>query len=142
MNNIFKNAYFGKAYKTRNGERAIYLREGFKHHLYLENGGIIECNRDGTFEGVIGRIENLDIVSEWKDDKTDYLAMFASLPHLNNNKKKVDDWGYTPNLYHFDTKWHVSWIHYSEGDSLVDFMGDTPEEAIAKAYDFISELRK
>lgn len=71
MKNMFKNAYFGKPYKTRDGEKAIYLREDFKHHLYLENGGIIDCNRDGTFESVIGRIEKLDIVSEWQEELTD-----------------------------------------------------------------------
>lgn len=66
--NIFKNAYFGKSYKTRDGKKALYLRGNFKHHLYLETGGIIDCNQDGTFEGVIGRTENLDIVSEWKEE--------------------------------------------------------------------------
>lgn len=35
MNNIFKNAYFGKAYKTRYGRKAVYIgndsyaKEGF-----------------------------------------------------------------------------------------------------------------
>ena len=42
MNNMFKNAYFGKAYKTRDGRKAIYIsRESvypFRHALSL--GGI------------------------------------------------------------------------------------------------------
>lgn len=78
MNNIFENAYFGKPYKTRDGKKAIYLRGNFKHHLYLETGGIIDCNQDGTYEGVLGRMEPLDIVSEWQEEideeKLDKLA--------------------------------------------------------------------
>ncbi len=34
----------------------------------------------------------------------DALNLFKKLPHLNDNKEVIDDWGYTPNLYHFDTK--------------------------------------
>ena len=50
------------------------------------------------------------------------------------NYEIVDDWGYTPNLYHFDGMWLVDWIHCEEGDSLTSFNGDTPEDAIEKAY--------
>lgn len=143
MENIFENAYFGKAYKTRDGKKALFSRkDGDTFDLETE-----ECynpvRSDGSFLFTKEGYESCgDIISEWEDDKTDCLTMFTSLPHLDDNKKIVDDWGYTPNLYHFDTKWHVSWIHCSEGDSLVDFMGDSPEEAITKAYNFISELRK
>lgn len=69
-----------------------------------------------------------------------HLEMFKKLPHLNGNCEIVNDWGYTPSLYHFDTKWFVSWIHCEEGDSLLDCGGDTPEEAIEKAYAYIKTI--
>ncbi len=62
------------------------------------------------------------------------LEKFQELPHINSSYEILDDWGYTPSLYHFDGMWHVSWIHCSDGDSLDDFSGSTPEEAIDKAY--------
>lgn len=78
----------------------------------------------------------------------DYLSKFKKLPHLSVEYdakllpdipykcKVIDDWGYTPNLYHFDTQWHVSWIHCEEDDGTLDFSGSTPEECIDKAYKF------
>ena len=69
------------------------------------------------------------------------LELFKKLPHLNSNKNVVVDWGYTPNLYHFDQSWHVSWIHCEEGDAFIDFEAETPEEAIKKAFDWCVELK-
>ena len=69
------------------------------------------------------------------------LDLFKKLPHLNDNKEVVDDWGYTPDLYHFDTKWHVSWIHCDGGFAFIDFECETPEEAIQKAFDWCVELK-
>lgn len=70
------------------------------------------------------------------------LDLFKILPHLDGDKKVImtHDWGYIPNLYHFDTKWHVSWIHYDDGDAFIDFEEETPEEAIQKAFDWCVEL--
>lgn len=62
------------------------------------------------------------------------LEKFQELPHINSLYELQEDWAYTPNLYHFEGEWHVSWIHCSEGDALNDFSGSTPEEAIDKAY--------
>lgn len=63
------------------------------------------------------------------------LEMFKHLPHIDSNYNVVIDWGYTPNLYHADGEWHVSWIDCNEGDSLLDYSGKTAEEAIKRAYD-------
>lgn len=65
-----------------------------------------------------------------------HLEMFKNLPHLNYRKEVIEDWGYTPSLYHFDTKWYVSWIHCEEGNTLLEYQGNTPEEAIEKAYNY------
>ena len=62
------------------------------------------------------------------------LEKFQELPHINSLYEIVDDWGYTPNLYHFDGMWHVSWIHCEDFDTLEDFNGYTPEEAVDEAY--------
>lgn len=64
------------------------------------------------------------------------LALFKKLPHINSDNEIVSDWGYAPNLYHFDGSWHVTWIHCEDSDGLYDFEGKTPEEAIQKAYDW------
>lgn len=64
----------------------------------------------------------------------DYLDLFRKLPHLED-KKVVKDWGYAPNLYHLDGKYHVSWVHCEEGDILIDFHASTPEDAIMIAFE-------
>ena len=46
------------------------------------------------------------------------LDKFKELPHINSLYEIVDDWGYAPNLYHFDGSWHVTWIHCEEGDGF------------------------
>ena len=67
----------------------------------------------------------------------EWTEKFESLPHIDNDGKRTcKDWGYSPNLYHFDSAWHVSWIHCSEGDTLEDFSGETIEEAVDKAHDW------
>lgn len=64
------------------------------------------------------------------------LEKFQELPHINACYEIQEDWAYTPNLYHFEEMWHVTWIHWSEGDCLDDFSGSTPGEAIDKAYNW------
>jgi len=69
--------------------------------------------------------------------KHDSLENFKSLQHISGDlKSTLQDWGYAPNLYFFDTMWHVSWISCEEGDGIKDFDGNTPEEAIDKAYNW------
>ena len=77
MDNIFSNAYFGKAYKARDGRKAIF--QNF-------NGDLCEmilpdCSfnvwKDGLFDA--GQEGSLDIVSEWheeiNEEKLDALKM-------------------------------------------------------------------
>ena len=64
------------------------------------------------------------------------LEKFKELPHLTYKYERMNDWGYCANLYHFDGEWHVTWIHCEDCDSLDDFVGNTPEEAIDKAYNW------
>lgn len=65
------------------------------------------------------------------------LDKFKTLQHITGDMKStVEDWGYSPNLYHFDGNWHVDWISCEEGDSIKGFNADTPEEAIDKAYNW------
>ena len=69
MDNIFKNAYFGKAYKTRDGRKAIYLQLSFNKHLHfvvVEKEIIAECYTDCGSER--NGEDELDIVSEWKEE--------------------------------------------------------------------------
>lgn len=80
MNNIFKNACFGKAYKTRKGDKVIYLRmficNGYCH---LVSNGMLEyaVNDNGEVDSRL--YEASDVVSEWEgesinEEKLDNLA--------------------------------------------------------------------
>ena len=74
---------------------------------------------------------------EKRSNTSEALEKFKTLQHITGDKKStVEDWAYTPNLYHFDGSWHVDWISCEEGDSLIGFSAETPEEAIDKAYDW------
>ena len=68
------------------------------------------------------------------------LDKFKTLQHITGDMKStVEDWAYTPNLYHFDGSWHVDWTYakqFEDGDSIKGFTADTPEEAIDKAYEW------
>lgn len=64
--NIFENAYFGKAYKMRNGNKAIFHRNNNRTWYLIceEIHDRIPYNVDGTSRG-----DNcFDIVSEWQEE--------------------------------------------------------------------------
>ena len=74
--------------------------------------------------------------------KLSALEKFALLPNVTifeeGELTKVDkeqDEGYTPTLYWYDKAYCVDWIG-EENDTILGFNGDTPEEAINKAFDF------
>lgn len=74
---------------------------------------------------------------EMKTDEDNSLEKFKSLQHITRDlHQTLEDWGYAPNLYFFDGMWAVSWISCEDGDSIKDFEGNTPEEAIDKAYNW------
>lgn len=79
MKNIFENAKFGKAYKTRNGRKALYIEDRIVYEplskttvLYarciLDTGVFIEVVKEpGVSNGVHMLLDNLDIISEWQE---------------------------------------------------------------------------
>lgn len=85
MENIFKNAYFGKSYKTRDGRKAIYITHADDRYdialegscgtfSFLLRGGILisYANYDTIYERrCIDTMIDSDIISEWteEDDK-------------------------------------------------------------------------
>lgn len=106
---IFRNAYFGKAYKTRDGRKAIFL-DSYKVRIFGKDEPCIKCviqdedsffffEPDGlNFQGGYsadedGDIEywNTDIVSEWKDEvdekKLDEIAEKSELKHIQIAKQ-------------------------------------------------------
>ena len=79
MKNLFENAYFGKAYKTRSGQKAIYLfssgcgayciTEEFKNTIrYFNLDGIPYDFENSKYRGE-------DIISEWKQAVKLYIIM-------------------------------------------------------------------
>lgn len=83
MENVFKDAYFGKAYKTRDGRKAIYRICCLNHHLFTETD-IFQCNDEGYVTGTIIPVSNLDIISEWNTEKSkEELDRVATLSYRN-----------------------------------------------------------
>lgn len=73
MNNIFENAYFGKAYKTRDGRKAIYwCFDGHYHKLITDDDCAFQpwCDNSGKDHGWNKDATNssFDIISEWKEE--------------------------------------------------------------------------
>ena len=86
-----------------------------------------------VMKNIISIINTIEV----KTDEENSLEKFKSLQHISGDlHRTLEDWGYAPNLYFFDGMWHVSWISCEEGDCIKDFEGNTPEEAIDKAYNW------
>lgn len=71
---MFKNAVFGKAYKTRDGRCALCISKCMNTcRLYVNGAGEYYYNVDGSHK-CYGEFnpkkayDNLDIVSEWRDE--------------------------------------------------------------------------
>lgn len=74
MKNIFKNAYFGKIYKTKDGRKTVFynhhngmarLRANYVTMILEGQESIYRWYYDGT---AADHQEHLDIVSEWDDE--------------------------------------------------------------------------
>lgn len=73
MEDIFKNAYFGKKYNTRGGDIAIYIRgyEGsckcamLQSHMLITQDRYLFVNDDGTEEGHTSSQD--DIIGKWQE---------------------------------------------------------------------------
>lgn len=90
MTNIFENAYFGKPYKTRDGEMAMYIRAGVDeygrtYHDLETADYTISARCDGTERFAINESSE-DIVGEWNESVTDeYVTDFAQKLYPDNN---------------------------------------------------------
>lgn len=97
MENIFENAYFGKAYKTRNGRKALYQSgDSEYHHLFLSSCDIIVDEHGDINCREIP--DGLDIVSEWTEsieekelDELDELADFETFKQSEEFNDSIDD---------------------------------------------------
>lgn len=95
------------------------------------------CEHDNSDEVDPDELVEIDWL-EYEDVDPDYLEMFKSLPNLNFNKQRTTEDFYNPTLYPWESRWIVSWVS-DEGDSLIEFVGTTPEEAINKATEYIRD---
>lgn len=66
MNNIFKNAYFGKPYKTRDGRKAHYCGKQVLMNICELDGELIDFFSDGTYCN--SGETSFDIVSEHQEE--------------------------------------------------------------------------
>lgn len=70
MKNIFENAYFGKAYRTRDGRKATYLRRNELSNHILSLGFkevVIDWESGKELNGIPGD-SPFDIISEWQEE--------------------------------------------------------------------------
>lgn len=105
MENIFKNAQFGKMYKTRNGGKAIYLRKNDFHNHILSVGSheIVVSWEDGALLGC-PRESIYDIISEWKepvDEKKLDKHVTRSYPNENHQTSFVTKQMQNPYRAHY-----------------------------------------
>lgn len=78
MKNIFENAYFGKAYKTRDGRKAVLISYNQRRPdepyvcavaCYLNESIKSNCYNFNEFgKRRYGATSNYDIVSEWEEE--------------------------------------------------------------------------
>lgn len=85
MENIFQNAYFGKAYKTRDEKKALYVKYNKESYdpdvphqlVYESTGNLMQVDNQGNFWK--DKESDFDIISEWKEEideeKLDALAV-------------------------------------------------------------------
>lgn len=66
MKNIFENPYFGKAYKTRNGDKAILIQLK-SHRFVLEDLTEYFVHEDGHVYDDTHE-DDYDIIGEWKEE--------------------------------------------------------------------------
>lgn len=110
--NIFKNAYFGKPYKTRDGRKALYWRYvnrngEFIHHLILPNKSgkpmskkdEIIANKEGKNLNTSYTELSTDIVSEWQEEvnkaELDKLTLDAVKQSLFSNPNNTEFTAYS-----------------------------------------------
>lgn len=84
-NNIFKNAYLGKAYRTRDNRKVVYwcIEEDEKWDgaiVCITDDSSIHYNEDGTDYFAYGEPSGNDIIEEWESNTTNkYKLMWDEL---------------------------------------------------------------
>lgn len=66
--------------------------------------------------------------------ETEPLDLFGKLPRLDAALNVIQEDEYNPTLYFFEDEWNVTWCNMYEGDTILNFSGDTIEIAIENAY--------
>lgn len=81
---MFENAYFGKAYKTRDGRKALYIQYDNvmdKHCFLPEDDRFTYCFDDG----MVSESETcVDIISEWQEEVNEEELHMLALEFANN----------------------------------------------------------
>lgn len=102
MERIFDKAYFGKAYKTRDGRKAIYIniensvfrkRKGKSHYLIIEDTPW--CSEPYNVCGFIEDETNFlndprDIVSEWTEETNEEELEKLAHEYVDNSLPLLD----------------------------------------------------
>lgn len=103
MNNIFEGAYFGKAYKTRDGRKAIYNyhssggyhdiiidEEGVSYHFADHTNGILRLPHPSEINTDVDYSCPIDIVSEWQEeiDEEELAKQYAENSLFGSKTKK------------------------------------------------------
>ena len=126
---IDKSALVAEIQGYISGYKDILSKVDEKYLKYAEG---IEAKID-ILQHLLSFLDTLEV----KTDEDNSLEKFKSLQPISGDlRQTLKVWGYAPNLYFFDGMWHVGWFSCEETDIIKDFEGNTPEEAIDKAYNW------
>lgn len=97
MDNIFKNAYFGKVYKTRCGRKAIYIGNDtyVKEHILCLEGNFLNYNYYENGKCKAYPNDSTDIISELQEEiNEEELDKLATSIYGNPRTKDSITYGY------------------------------------------------
>lgn len=64
----------------------------------------------------------------------DWKNQLQKLPRLNNQYDVEENGDYIPTLYFTDGLWFISWMHFDDAESILEYKAETIEEVVKIAF--------
>lgn len=64
----------------------------------------------------------------------DWKNQLQKLPRLNNQYDVVENGDYIPTLYFTDGLWFISWMHFDDAETILEYKAETIEEVVKIAF--------
>ena len=72
---------------------------------------------------------------EKQQTSEDWKNQLQKLPRLNNQYDVKEDGDYIPTLYFTDGLWFISWMHFDDAESILEYKAETIEEVVRIAFE-------